>query len=424
MQRALRRHYDLPYALSRRKIESVLILGGGTGNDAAAALRNGATRVDVVEIDPVIARIGRTLHPEAPYASEHVTLYTDDARSFLQKTGRKYDLVVFGTLDSHAAFSSLSSIRMDNFVFTRESIRSARRRLNPGGGIAVNFFVIKPWLAQRHFNTLVDEVGAPVLAYDSPSHAEASLLAGSLFDPDRALGTTNFTRLQFPFATEAVEPTTDDWPFLFLERRGVPFHYVMPLLLILILALVPLRVSRVRAREVNWHLFFMGAAFLLIESKAVTTLAVIFGSTWLVNSIVIGSILTMILLANLIVGRFSHVGFPLLYAGLCAALIFNFLFVFDSLNPFGWTVRLLLAGAIVGAPLFLAALIFARAFAAVTSPSTALAANLLGSLVGGILEYADMWTGLRWLNVVALSLYGLSGVALLIQTRSWPRTTS
>jgi len=52
----------------------------------------------------------------------------------------------------------------------------------------------------------------------------------------------------------------------------------MPLLLILTLAAVPLRMSGVRVREVNWHLFLMGAAFLLIESKAVTTLAVIFGS--------------------------------------------------------------------------------------------------------------------------------------------------
>jgi hypothetical protein len=93
LQQLYNRHYNLPYRLSRRQVESVLILGGGSGNDAAAALRNGATRVDVVEIDPAIARIGTEIHPERPYSSEKVRLFVDDARSFLQRTKAKYDLV-------------------------------------------------------------------------------------------------------------------------------------------------------------------------------------------------------------------------------------------------------------------------------------------------------------------------------------------
>jgi len=68
--------------------------------------------------------------------------------------------------------------------------------------------------------------------------------------------------------------------------------------------------------------------------------------------------------------------------------------------------------------LLFAALIFAKAFAVVESPSKALAANLFGSLLGGVLEYLDMWTGLSWLNMVALFLYGLSALALYMQMRS------
>jgi Spermine/spermidine synthase domain len=63
VQRSNSRHYNIPYELSRRKVESVLILGGGSGNDAAAALRHNAKHVDVVEIDPVIAGLGRRLTP-------------------------------------------------------------------------------------------------------------------------------------------------------------------------------------------------------------------------------------------------------------------------------------------------------------------------------------------------------------------------
>ena len=418
IQRKSAHHYDIPYSLSKRNIESVLILGGGTGNDAAAALRNGVQLVDVVEIDPAIATIGQELHPEKPYLSKNVKLYIDDARSFLYKTDNKYDLVIFSALDSHAAFSSLSSLRMDNFVFTKESVRNVKSILKPNGGIAVAFFAIKPWLTQRHFTTLYKEMGPAVLSYRSASNQMVFFLVGALFDPDRSLGITDYTPITPPFAKEDVEPTSDDWPFLFLEKRGIPFHYLMPLLLIFLLAFIPLRLSQVPVRDVDWHMFFMGAAFLLIETKAVTTLALAFGSTWMVNSFVIGSILFAILIANLLVGRITRLGFSVFYAGLFAALVVNFFFPFDALNKLGWNGKLLASVVIIGLPIFFAALIFAKAFSAVESPSKALAANLFGALVGGLLEYLDMWTGLRWLNLIAILLYATSAVFLVIQMKS------
>lgn len=418
-QKEFSRHYNIPYSLSRKKIESVLILGGGGGNDAAAALRNGVQAVDVVEIDPAIARIGQELHPEKPYTTEHVNLSIDDARSFLQRTDKKYDLVIFATLDSHAAFSSLSSLRMDNFVFTDESIRTVKSKLKPNGGIAINFFAIKPWLSQRHFNTLTQEMESPVLTYGSPSNQEVIFLAGELFDPNRPLGMTDYHPIEPPFTEENVETTSDDWPFLFLEKRGIPFHYLLPLLLILVLAFIPLRMTNLPFREVNWHLFFMGAAFLLIETKAVTTLALIFGSTWLVNSIVIGSILFAILIANLIIGRIANFGFPFFYTLLFAVVVLNFFFPFGMLNNYGWNMRFLVSGIIIGLPIFFAALVFAKAFAVVESPSKALAANLLGALVGGLLEYLDMWMGLRSLNLVALVLYVFSALFLFLQMKPY-----
>ena len=411
-QRSLNRHYIIPYELSKRPADSVLILGGGTGNDAAAALRYGANHVDVIEIDPVVARLGRQLHPERPYISEKIHLHIDDARSFLQKTQRKYDLVVFATLDSHAAFSSLSSIRIDNFVFTKESVEKVMSLLNPGGGIAINFFAVKPWLSQRHSNVLEDVTGEIPLAYASPENQEVILLAGGLFDSNKPLGMTNYNRVQLPFTAAEVEPTTDDWPFLFLEQRGIPFHYLSPLLLICVLSIIPFRYCQLRFGSMNWHLFFMGASFLLIESKAVTTLGLLFGSTWLVNSVVIGAILLMILFANFC-AAFGYSGsFGTMYFLLFVTLILNLLFPFDRLNVLAWEFRLIVAGVVIASPLLVAALIFAKAFGAVSSPSIALASNLFGSLVGGVLEYMDMWTGLRWLNLLAIVLYLLSYLLL------------
>ncbi len=422
VQRYQNRHYNIPYLLSKRKIESVLILGGGAGNDAAAAIRNGAARIDVVEIDPAIARIGYKYHPENPYKSKKVNLYIEDARSFLQRTKKKYDLIVFATLDSHTAFSSLSSLRLDNFVFTKESLINARNRLNPGGGIAINFFVTKPWLFFRHFNTIKEAMGLEPLIYaDYTVWEESLLLAGDLFDGNKYPGITSYLPIAVPSYPRAVEFTRDDWPFLFLEKRGIPLQYLIPLFIIFALSFIPVRMTRIKVRDIDWQLFFMGAAFFLIETKAVTTLALIVGSTWIVNSIVFSGVLLMILMANLLTERLSFLTFTILYAGLFASLLVNFFFPFGSLNQFDWIVRVVVGGFIVSIPFFAAALIFAKAFAVVESPSTSLASNILGGLIGGMLEYLDMLTGLRWLNLIALMLYVLSFLFLYAKTRRFLR---
>jgi hypothetical protein len=116
----------------------------------------------------------------------------------------------------------------------------------------------------------------------------------------------------------------------------------------------------------------------------------------------------MILLANLCIDVGYNGSFGVLYLVLGALLVVNFVFPFEQLNALVWQVRLAVAGVVIASPLFVAALIFAKAFSAVSSPSLALASNLFGSLVGGVLEYGDMWTGLRWLNLLALALYLVS----------------
>ncbi|MCC6355429.1 MAG: hypothetical protein IT577_16180 [Verrucomicrobiae bacterium] len=415
LRASLSRHYDIPYRLAKRPVERVLILGGGTGNDAAAAVRNGASVVDVVEIDPAIVRIGRERHPEKPYENPAVSVHVDDARSFLQKTRRGYDLVIFATLDSHAAFSSMSSLRMDNFVFTAESVARVKELLRPGGGVAINLFAIKPWLVQRHHNTLAASFGSGILCFGSPLSQEMILLAGELFGGGGSLGVTDYVKMEPGLDAGRVEPTDDDWPFLFLKERGIPIHYLLPLCLIALGSLAPMRWVCGRGGDINWHLFFMGAAFLLIETKAVTTLALVLGSTWLTNSIVLGSILLVILAANFLTLRFRVVGFAALYALLIAGLILNFAFPFDWLNRFDMGVRMVAGGGIISVPIFFAALIFARAFAAVPSPSMALASNLFGSVLGGVLEYMDMLVGLRGLNLIAIGLYAASALALYVR---------
>jgi len=108
----VRDYYDFPYKV-RSRLDDVAVVGAGTGNDVAAALRAGAVRVDAVEIDPVIMLIGRENHPEKPYRNPHTNAINDDARSFLRRTQQRYDLISYGLLDSHTLLTQGSSVRLD-----------------------------------------------------------------------------------------------------------------------------------------------------------------------------------------------------------------------------------------------------------------------------------------------------------------------
>ncbi|MEW6279948.1 MAG: hypothetical protein AB1758_15065, partial [Candidatus Eremiobacterota bacterium] len=124
--------YAFPYRFQPHP-RRVLVLGSGMGNDVAMALLQGSEHVDAVEIDPVVARLGRQRHPLHAYNDPRVTLINDDARHYLSHCRERYDLIVFGTLDSHGLFSHMSSLKMENYVYTRECFQQARSLLTDRG---------------------------------------------------------------------------------------------------------------------------------------------------------------------------------------------------------------------------------------------------------------------------------------------------
>jgi hypothetical protein len=84
----------------------------------------------------------------------------------------------------------------------------------------------------------------------------------------------------------------------------------------------------------------------------------------------------------------------------------------DSLSGLDSFSKTLVGGAISGTPLFFAGILFASAFRSVKDIPAAFGANLLGALVGGILENCSMIVGITFLNLLALAIYALSVVAL------------
>ena len=93
---------------------------------------------------------------------------------------------------------------------------------------------------------------------------------------------------------------------------------------------------------------------MLIEVKSISDLSLLFGSTWLVNSVVITSVLVMILLANALVMRFRWTEPNWAYVGLAGCLVFSYWLRPDVLSGFGFLSKTIIGGTIAGLPLFFA----------------------------------------------------------------------
>ncbi len=411
------RAYALPYDFV--STGDVLVVGAGAGNDVASALRHGVDHVDAVEIDPQIAELGLTLHPEEPYQSPRVDLVIDDARSYFEKSDKKYDLIVFGFLDSHTLFSSMSSVRLDNFVYTLECLEEARDHLKERGVLVLTFSVAKRWIGDR-----IQEMLTTVFD-NEPLALEVGYDGGIAFVVGPGLPNVELTeqhRLEQLAAEKrlgheaSIPPATDDWPYLYLRERSVPDVYWQVLLILFVLSVpVVLRVFPESAR-VNSHFFFLGCAFFLLETKSITEMALLFGSTWIVNSVVISSILIMILGANLVVRRFNPGDLRPYYLLLLCSLVLNYAVPVSGILGQHFLLRGLVSGFLVSLPLFFAGIIFATSLSTMKTIELAFGSNLLGSVVGGMLEYGSLIFGIKALYVIAALAYFLSWVGLRQKT--------
>jgi hypothetical protein len=168
---------------------------------------------------------------------------------------------------------------------------------------------------------------------------------------------------------------------------------------------------RIRPRNERFdaRLFWMGAAFLLLEVHNVSRLALVFGTTWQVNAWVISAILGVILLANLTVAKIARRGGPPRWAvgGLFASLAAAWLAPVGSLSsgiPMGGPAVV----ALLTLPIYFAGVVFADAFARSTAPSFALGWNVLGAVVGGLTENLSYLVGIPPMALIAALFYALA----------------
>ncbi len=406
----LKSYYSLPFQL--RPVRRVLVLGAGAGNDVAAALRSGAEHVTAVEIDPLVLGLGREHHPERPFDSPRVTSVLNDARAFLNRSEERFDLIIFATLDAHGLLSGAANVRLDSFVYTEESLRAAREHLTDDGLIVLSFGPFREDIQLRQYSMVRSLFGRdPIYLVHSNQHR--TIITGAIdqlsIDPLpsewRHISTAEIAQQlqRYPYAAR---PATDDWPHLYIREPRVPTEYLGVFAGILLISLLLVWRSFRGTRTLDGQFFFLGAGFLLMETKSVTQYALLVGSTWQTNSLVFTVILATILAANIFVlTKLERPRVPLLYLLLLSALIVSYAWPISRWHVAPGAGVYAAAAVYLGVPILLAAVIFAVAFRGSRIGSEALASNLLGAILGGTLEYLSLAFGIRALSLVAAAMY-------------------
>jgi len=412
------RAYNLPYRFYPEP-ESVLVLGSGMGNDVAAALRNGAARVIAVEIDPLILKLGQELHFEHPYESPRTQVVLNDARSYLQNSHEHFDLIVFSLLDSHTTASHFSNIRIDNFVYTREALSRARQLLKGDGLFVIKFQVDVPWIVGRLQALMQQTFGEyPIQFQTETSRYDTGgrfFIAGSRERIARAMSDpqlSSFIRAHSGMRSENARVTTDDWPYFYQREPGLPINVILISVAVLLTFGWFLRQSGFPNVKMDSHLFLLGAGFMLLEVQIVSRMALLFGTTWVVNSIVISGLLCLIVSANLLHQRLPRLTRRLAYTGLFASLLISFAVPLDSLFFPSLLARVVVSILVLCLPILFAGLVFISSFEKTGFEGAALGSNLFGSLAGGLLESLSLWFGLRSLIVIAVLIYAGSAMSL------------
>lgn len=417
-----RRVYEL---FPDAKFLHALILGAGTGSDTATALAHGVQNITAVEIDPVIQKLGAQLHPDRPYADPRVRLVNTDGRVFLRNTKEKFDLIIFALPDSLTLTSSIANLRLESFLFTQDSLAAAREALAPDGVLVLYNYYREPWLIEKlagmvshtfSRNSFVSTYGGQgrgAVIINGPRLAQSP---AAQVGPYREFPASEETRLRVTgeglMGTSSIAPATDDWPFVYLPHKSFPTLYLRGLAVVAAISLFGIWwiAPPSTLRRFDWHMFFLGVAFALLEVKALITFALLFGSTWIVNSLVFFAILTSVLIAVRVNARFRVRRIWIFYVLLFGMLALNLVIRPETLLFGNVLARYLVASVLAFAPVFLANVIFSHSFRDTEIADIAFASNLLGIMAGGMLEYLSMLFGYHTLLWLVIAFYALAMV--------------
>jgi hypothetical protein len=124
---------------------NALVIGPGGGRDLVSALVFGATKVDGVEINPIIARNvmqGRFRDYSGNiYGDPRVAIHVDDGRSFVRRSREQYDVIQASLVDTWAATAAGAYTLTENSLYTSEAFGEYIDHLSDRGLLTITRWV-------------------------------------------------------------------------------------------------------------------------------------------------------------------------------------------------------------------------------------------------------------------------------------------
>jgi hypothetical protein len=356
--------------------------------------------------------------------------------------------------------SGYSNIRLESYLFTTEAFADIKQRLKPGGLFVMYNYFRQGWIVSR-LNSMLEQTfgrGNPIVLNLPPRDrvgpddvmiGDFTVFAAGATEPIKAAFgehheywvprdrptdqrtpngfTTPPSGNTMQFRPSAIMVgggrgplATDSWPFLYLQRPMIPqlnLRGIAIMGVIGALFLVPFLRARIAASPrppkagLLAQMFLLGAGFMLIETKAVVHMALLFGGTWIVNSVVFCAVLLMILAANLFVLALRPRSTVPFYVGLLLSLAISAVVPMDAFLGWDRSVQIAGACALAFTPVFFAGVVFALSFSQAADADLAFGANIAGALFGGLSEYSSMLIGFQYVVLVALVFYVMSWLA-------------
>jgi hypothetical protein len=204
-----------------------------------------------------------------------------------------------------------------------------------------------------------------------------------------------------------------------MRAPDLPRHYLGALALVLVVSVIAVWFARRDGRgqtiapgltpaHWSWHFFFLGAGFMLLETKSIVQFALLWGSTWSSASLAIASVLVMALASALVASRVEIRRRGPIAAALLALIAVNYLIPVGRVTFDSRIAESLFYGVLVFSPVFCAGLLFSSSFKESSSTADDFGANLLGAMVGGVGEYLSLLAGYQFLLVLVAVCYVLA----------------
>jgi hypothetical protein len=124
---------------------NALVIGPGGGRDLLSALVFGATRVDGVEINPIIARdVMQNRFRDYSgnvYGDPRVAIHVDDGRSFVRRSQERYDVIQASLVDTWAATAAGAYTLTENSLYTAEAFGEYIDHLSDNGLLTITRWI-------------------------------------------------------------------------------------------------------------------------------------------------------------------------------------------------------------------------------------------------------------------------------------------